>query len=411
MAKYFKGQSMWYNLTQGSILIPIFIFLFLRVFDVDFTRIEMWGYIFYIIGMLFILTAGQMYIKQRHQDAVDDVKIFFNGKVRKSKVSAPKMLLGFEALEEVDIKFGSLEEFEKSRRYKVAKQAIIKEIAVEDFHSKRKLKIKDKGKLKKLIGTKRTITEIKEKDIRKALEEQKKEKKKDLEEIERDLPYESLDLKQLDIDVDDLIKNHQFYFGLLYEEEKFDDSLPFERAFIIIRKGKEGQNMLETRRAKAYDKDQYRINISVVDTYCIVIDWVLDTIPILYVKWTENMVAEDVNEVLKVEEIEYLQNRITRHLLNQVISKNKQPELKADRLEAEKEEVEKEYYSLIQDLLRKKILGMGSKDDRIKIDQLSNELRIATRQRYIAYTLAGILIAVAGLLAFITFGLPLIKPI
>jgi len=403
--KYFSGQNLWYNLTQFSVVGAFITFLLLRVFNVDLTSRELWAYLFYAIGVMFVLTAGQMWVKQRHQDAVNDVKIFFNGKVRRSKVSAPKMLLGFEVLEEINVDFGDLSEFEKSRRYQIVKQAIIKQIAVEDFHGKRKLKMKDTGKLRELLSNKKTITEIKKSDLEKGLKKQKKEP------LKRDLPYDSLDVKELGINVEKLIKNHRFYFGLLFEEEKFDDqSIPFERAFVIVKKGEKEQNLLETRKARAYDKDVYPISINVVDTYCLVIDWVLDIIPILYVKWTENMVSEDVEEVLKVEEIQYIQNLVARHLLNQEIGKDKQSELKIDRLEAQKKTTEDEYYLLIQDLIKQRIRGMGSRNDKVELERLNREIKIGTRNRYIAYTITGILIVVVALLAFLFFRMSLARP-
>lgn len=402
--KYFKGQNLWYNLTQLFVLIPFIAFLLLRVFDVPLTEDELWGYIFYIIGIVFMLTAGQMFVKQRHQEAVNEVEVFLNGKVRRSGIKSKKMLLGFEILDEIDVDFGDLSEFEKTRRYQIAKQKIIKSIAVEDFHGKRKLHIKQKGKLKELLGWDKTLTEMKK-------EEREREKNREIEK-KIDLPYEHVDLKEAEIDIDDLLENHRFFFGLLYEEESFEsdddedkDGIAFDRAFVILRKSEDGKDLLKPHRRNAYDKDNYRISIPVVDTYSLVIDWVLDTIPILYIKFTENMIHEDVTEILRAEDIKYIQNLVTRHLLNQLIGENKQPDYKIDRLEAERDSVEKEYYLLISDLIKRRVRGMGMSDN-IEIERLNKELRKQTRRRYIAYTLFGILVAVSALFGFIAFGLP-----
>jgi hypothetical protein len=402
--KFFKGQNLWYNLMQFSVVGLFITFLLLRVCGVDITKGEIWGYIFYAIFIGFVLTAGQMWIKQRHQDAVNDVKVFFNGKVRRSKVSAPKMVIGFEVLEEINVDFGDLSKFEEGRKFQLAKQEIIKKVAVEDFHGKRKLKMKDTGKLRELIKNDAPLAEIKR-------ESQKREGKKRKDSMKKDVPYESLDIKKLGINVEKLIQEHRFYFGLLYEEERFDEKdIPFKRAFVIVKKGKKQQNLLETRKARAYDKDAYPISINVVDTYCLVIDWVLDSVPILFVKWTENMISEDVEEVLKVEEIEYIQNVVTRHLLNHIISLNKQPKLKIDRLKAEKKTIEDEYYLLLQDLIKQRIRGMGSRSDRVEIERLNRELRIGTRNKYIAYTLVGILIAISVLFAVLFFRISIAGP-
>lgn len=343
------------------------------------------------MGCAFTMITLQLYIKQKHQEAADEVDIFCDGIIRRGLVTSQEFMLGFTIIKEIEFDWEdkTITAFEESKLFKEVIQELFRKEAIKDFHARRKLKIEPEHKEQ----FKKDVTLTAMEDTSAVIEYLRAHPELD-KMIE--LPFVFMKLEDLKIDKEKL-KSFHYYYGLMYDEECFiDQSVGYERAFLILPDKKE--RMLEGYRRVGFDHDDYPINIRSCVCYWICVGWVLDNIPILMLRFSENMIEEQVEEVLKADEIKYLQIEALVHLLNMKRGEETQKDLKLDRLEVENVKIQDEYYLMVQDLKKKEIRSMGTRSDRVNIQILEEDLLKKTKMIYFAFA---IILALAVILIIV----------
>lgn len=363
----FAGQNKWAMIRLFWLEATAFLLIILLIFLPLIGHLIFWPC--WITTGILLNISLPIYLKDKHQRAAKN-KDFHDCIIRWGRFDKGEFLLGFINLVEIkpDWSDWRLKRFQRSRNFSIHLQRYLTKVLIEDFHAKRIgfQKVKKFVKQFKEGAIDSDLMNEVNKGV-KVLKKQKKQAKNDVKIASKnineydltDLPFSYLDLEN-DIKINkEKLKNCHLYIGLLYEQETREGhTIPFDRVAIITEQQKE--TVLKTEPMECVDKDDYDIDVPGVRCYYLCCRWALDQIPILYLRWSENMIEADI-DALQSDDLDYLNIKVLEEIVFHKAEDSKQAGLKITKLETQKQVLEEELSDTVLDIFADGSWGFGNR--------------------------------------------------
>lgn len=274
---------------------------------------QIWETFIYVALALFILSLMTIIPLYKREAANKKAmgKDFFDGPIAVNIKKKEDFFLGVESYTRIYIDFDddtSLEELFKKNLYTTYAKSINREEGVKQFLAREESGELDKQYIEKIskeylkLEAKATKKRDSEQELTVAEKKELDKKQKEFNEAMETLkPFKDFKLEWVNEQDRNHLKKLQFYYLELYSEESFEDSdSGFDKLLIVT--NDDLSKVLRTEPGEG-EYQGWTVDLRTCRTFWILWGYITDKMPILYLRFSENMIEQEIDTVTQMRAI------------------------------------------------------------------------------------------------------------
>lgn len=397
----------------------IFLFFFGLVFRFTIFSYILWDvyetfiYIAIALGIVYLMAVLPLQKKDKMNQRAMGIE-FIDCTIVKDKVIAEPFFLGINKCTKLTLNFDddeSLKSLFDSKRYKDMSRKMLRDEKGKDF-GKRALPaaitetyIKEIEKKYDELAKKAALKEEAEEELSKAEKEELLKREEEIKAAKEAIKaYKNFSLEEIPKEEKERLKNLQVYYCEMYDKERFendDEEKGFDKLILVMHD--DISRVLKTKAERGYYKG-WEIDIRSVNAFLLLLADITDTMPLLYVVFSENMTDGEIHtiETMRSESLTYIELKIMEQLLFHLAALPSALLLEVKKQEARANTFEESYNHFLQGMAKDNLIYSKFAKNPIQ-DELREENHLLKRNLQVLKVAMLAFVVIVGLVFLFLF--------